>query len=168
MTGRDNPNESYELLIEWKVKVSDADVENYLEYDEVIRGQPFQIAFSFENMGKTDFPGGHIDEFEFRLSSRWTYTQSPSSEEKSIPKIPTGAKVKKSWWFTMGNEGLVLPRFKIIPEKEGEIKYYASQDKPPTGDFFGGFGLFVVSRERIEIIKLLRELLEKLGRRGGE
>ncbi len=152
------------LLITFTTKRMDKTVREYLEEDEVIRGEQFKIRFRFENIGEEDFPGGKVDTLGiFPLEGKSGLTGQISEKKQEIPRIDVGQSAQKEWEFATFLEGPVSPSLRIIPKEKCKILYYTSKEEK-SKDYFSGFVFNVVNREQINIINLLKKVLKELGK----
>jgi hypothetical protein len=139
----------------------------YLTETEVVRQTPFKVHLSIQNLGELAFPGGKIIQRAIESASLFAQVKSFVEEPLEVPPIGPGMKIDLDPWPMMVEfEGPVWITVKMEAKDGQSIEMYQVPGGSPTGTNEWRNLIYVVNRERLYTMMLLRDILKKLGEGG--
>ncbi len=158
----------YPLLIEVELGLSKNQYSNLLHTNEIPRGLTIPINFYVTNLGVSSFDGT-VKQIGFSFNK-------PNSEivdiTKDKPAYPIANLLEKSFkerklfyrnTINIFEEGIVECICILKPYNEGDkIEYLTNNGNQSLGTKSWSHIFHVINREQLEIIKLLREIRDKI------
>ncbi len=150
----DAKGEVHKILVEPTIRREDY---GYLREYEIVRGEPVKLEIKFTNIGNIKFPGGKL--IKPQLSLRTTVVLF---REFEIPEIDVNKSVIVDFgYFVTIEKGSAWLKIQIRAHDGKDIWYYKNSRSEPSKTKWETV-YYVVDRELLQIMLLLKELLEEI------
>ncbi len=143
--------EAHRLFMKGKTKREPYD---YLIPNELVRGEECTLRVLIKNMGETKFPGGELINPRVEWMGVTTILES-----KTIEALDVGESREYDFGsITPRNNGVSWIKIGIKAQDGKKVLYYQDEDGLPLDkpEWMGGF--YVIDRELLNIILLLRDI----------
>lgn len=111
-----------------------------------------------KNIGENEFPSGNINYFNIEYSREARH----KIHIKRVEKIAPGKEQYLSEVITPLNPGIAWIKIKIEPDDGKKILYYQEEAGKDLGFVYWTNAIYVINKEFIEIISLLKDIKENL------
>lgn len=152
---------AYRLLVRSSLSRPDDRFSDLLKYWEIPRGENVDVTLTISNLSTEKFPGAKLRRLDMMAYEGTAYGITHPSNITELPSLPPDPSVSISIKFSgiMTSEGIWWITMEAEKANGQEVLFLKNEDSKGYSSY--ARAMFVVSRENLEIITLLRELIDK-------